>query len=97
MDAYESAGLEIEQGQRAIQETEEKIKELTEDMAAVTVWSKEVKGVPVLTIRGKIFAGTFVKGPFASMVFKEDHSRITAKEMKGSPSDPTAQWKVSND
>jgi predicted Zn finger-like uncharacterized protein len=94
LDGYEAASLEIEQGQKAIQETEEKIQELTEDMASITVWSKEVKGTPVLTVRGKIFAGTSVKGPFASMVFKEDLSRITIKEMKGSPSDPTPQWKV---
>jgi hypothetical protein len=94
LDGYEEASLALEQGQRAIKETEEKIRELTEDMAAATTWSKEVQGTPVLTVRGKVFAGTSVKGPFASMLFKEDLSRITIKEMKGSPSDPTPQWKV---
>jgi uncharacterized protein (DUF342 family) len=96
LDSYEAASLEVQQRQRTIQETEEKIRELTEDMTATTAWSKEVKGTPVLTVIGKIFAGTSVKGPFASMVFKEDLSRITIKEMKGSPSDPTPQWKVCN-
>ncbi len=96
LDGYEAARLEAEQGQKKIQEIEEKIQELTEDMAATTAWSKEVKGTPVLTVGGKIFAGTSVKGPFASMVFEEDLSRITIKEMNGSPSDPTPQWKVTS-
>jgi uncharacterized protein (DUF342 family) len=94
LDSYEAVSLEVEKGQKGIQETEEKIKTFTEDLAATTAWSKEVKGTPVLTVRGKIFAGTSVKGPFASMVFKEDLSHITIKEMKGLSSDPTPQWKI---
>jgi chromosome segregation ATPase len=94
LDGYEAASLEVEQTQRARQETEERIQELAEDMGATMAWSKEVKGTPALTVKGKVFAGTSVKGPFASMVFKEDHTRITMKEMKGSPSDPTPQWKA---
>jgi predicted Zn finger-like uncharacterized protein len=96
LDRYEVVSLEVEQGQRAIQQTEDKIRELTEDMAATMASSKDVKGSPELAVRGKIFAGTYVKGPFASMVFKEDLARATMKEVKGSPSDPTPQWKISD-
>jgi uncharacterized protein len=96
LDGYEATSLEVEQVQKAIHETEKKILELSEDMAATMSWSKEVEGAPVLVVTGKIFAGTSVKGPFASMIFQEDLSRITLKEMKGSPSDPTPQWKFCN-
>lgn len=94
LDGYEAASLEVEQAQRTRQETEERIQELAEDMGATMARSREAKGAPVLTVKGKVFAGTSVKGPFASLVFKEDHTRITMKEMKGSPSDPTPQWKA---
>ena len=52
------------------------------------------KGMPRVRVKGSIFAGTLIKGPNASLVTKESHTRVNIRELDVSKPDFPTLWSM---
>jgi len=63
-----------------IREIEDRIAQLTAELSVITDWAAAGAKRPVVKAHGNIFAGTSIKGPFASVTLKENYRGVAFGE-----------------
>ncbi len=63
-----------------IHEIEDRIAQLTTELSVITDWAATDARRPVVKAHGNIFAGTSIKGPFASVTLKENYRGVAFGE-----------------
>ena len=80
--------------QQKIKDSETEIQGLNDEIARITEWSKNDKGLPEVKVHGKIFQDATIKGIYSSLTLPESHENILIKERKTIGSDETFDWKM---
>jgi uncharacterized protein (DUF342 family) len=63
-----------------LREVEDRMAQLTAELSAITDWAAADARRPLVKAHGTIFAGTSIKGPFASVTLREDYRGVAFGE-----------------
>ncbi len=80
--------------QDEIKNSEQEIKELLDEIEALSEWSRQEKGLPVVKVYGTIFSHTTISGLHSSGVLKENMNYVSIREIKTSDPDSGVKWKM---
>ncbi|MCU0573618.1 MAG: FapA family protein [Syntrophobacteraceae bacterium] len=70
----------ISERKERIREIEERIAQLNNELSVMTDWAAGDAKSPAVKVHGNIFAGTSIKGPFASVSLRENYKGVAFSE-----------------
>lgn len=70
----------ISEHKERIREIEERISQLSNELSVMTDWAAADTRRPTVKVHGNIFAGTTIKGPFASVTLRESYESVAFSE-----------------
>ena len=93
-DKQDKLTEDSEAAQKDINRLEEEIEELKHEKAAISVWAKAQKAVPVVKVSGAVFQGTRIKTPNAKTVMKETARHAAIREVMSANPDMPNEWEI---
>jgi uncharacterized protein (DUF342 family) len=85
---------EMNRIKQQVEDTKLEILDLTDEIEAISAWSRDEKGRAEVKVRGKVYQFTTIKGKFASLRLPESHSGLLIKEVKTSDPNNKKGWKI---